>query len=358
MNLIGEHTDYSGGFVLPIAIHRGIRGAVRARDDGLVTVISDGFGTDSFPLDVQEISTGDWRAYPRSVMHELRAVAGARLRGFDLALVSDLPARAGLASSAALEAAVARAAVGVAGFSIDPIALAGVCQRAEHSGPGVQCGIMDQAVVLASMEGFAMLLDCRTYEALSISFPTDHWSIVAIDTLKDRTLAASAYNERRQSVEEATAHIARIFPEIRDLSDVSPAVLDGSALPEHLHRRARHVVTENLRTLQLVIALSESDATATRQAMAGSHASLRDDYEVSCPELDALVAHADATGICDGSRLTGAGFGGCTVNLVPHEEVDAFVAQVQQRFLARFGAVPTAHHLHPGAPATFSERES
>ncbi|MBM4437270.1 MAG: galactokinase [Actinobacteria bacterium] len=351
VNLIGEHTDYAGGFVIPITISRAVRGVVRARADGRVRIVSEGYGSDAFVVGDSELHTGGWTAYPRAVVHVLAPRLQGLLTGFDLALTSDLPADAGLSSSAAVEAAVAHAALAAAATDLEARELAELCRTAEQLGSGVACGIMDQSVILRSVAGAAMLLDCRSGHATAVPFPSDVWSIVAIDTRKRRTLASSAYNDRRQATEDATTELRARYPAVVDLSDVTPAMLAETPLPSPLDRRARHVVGENERVMRMVVALLEADLEGVARLMAASHASLRDDYEVSCPELDALVAYAAGTGVGAGSRLTGAGFGGCTVNLVPRPAVTGFVTEIQQRYLARFGLVPPAYELTPGAPA-------
>ena len=358
VNLIGEHTDYTGGFVLPVAIDREIVGVVRPRFDGRVAVSSRGFGTDEFEIARAEPVTGDWRAYARAVIAELLPHLGDRFGGMDLALATNLPTGAGLASSAALEGVVAQAVLAVTGVSINLQELARLCQRAEHRGPGVACGIMDQLVALASVEGSALMLDCRTLATVAVPFPADRWRIVAIDSGRDRSLASSAYNDRRQACEAALEAIRDRFPEVVDLSEVSEQMLAEVALPAPPDRRSRHVVTENGRVLQFVVGLVEADAKVVGETMAASHASLRDGYQVSSAELDALVTFATESELAIGSRLTGAGFGGCTVNIVPTGQVEPFVAEVQRRFRARFGRVPEAHALSPAAAAEHGRLEA
>jgi galactokinase len=304
VNLIGEHTDYNDGFVLPAAIDRFTTVESQPRADRVVHVEATDLGeTDAFELDAIEPTT-TWRDYVRGVVQLLELEHGA-----DLKIESTVPRGAGLSSSAALEVAVGRAL-----SSMAPTELALLAQRAENEFVGVQCGIMDQFTVALARAEHALLLDCRDLSYRHIPIPAGV-AIVVCDSHVERRLAASGYNERRAACEEA----ARLLGVVA-LRDAAPEQLD--ALPDELRKRARHVVTENARTLAAADALAAADLDTVGALMLESHVSLRDDYEVVPPELDELAAVVRRVEGCYGSRLTGGGFGGCTVALVAAAAVD------------------------------------
>ena len=299
VNLIGEHTDYNEGHVLPVAIDRHTVVEAEPRTDRVVTVdATDIRQTDEFELDAIE-STRTWRDYVRGVVELVAPETGA-----DLRISSDVPRGAGLSSSAALEVAVGRALAP----RLPGEQLALLAQHAENEFVGVQCGIMDQFTVALARAGHALLLDCRHLSYRHIPIP-DGVAIVVCNSHVERRLATSGYNQRRAACEEAARQLG--LPALRD------ATLDEvQTLPEPLRRRARHVVTENARTLVAADALAAGDLEAFGELMLESHVSMRDDYEIVPPRLDALAAAARAVDGCYGSRLTGGGFGGCTVSLV------------------------------------------
>ncbi|SRR6266545_4254226 len=341
VNLIGEHTDYNDGFVMPVAIDRHTTVFVEPRPDRRVTVQSVAYG-DSAGFDLDAIGsgpTGHWSDYVRGVAAILER-EGHRLVGADLAVGSDVPIGAGLSSSAALEVAAASALLGAAGIEIDSTALALACQRAEHEFAGTRCGIMDQFVACHARPGHALLLDTRTLEPRWLRL-SDGVAIVVCNTMVKHALASSAYNERRADCEDGVRAIARRVPSVRALRDVTPAILESNrdALDRRVYHRCRHVVTENLRVLRAAEALDSGDLEAFGSLMGASHRSLRDDYEVSCPELDAMVDIA-AHGHVYGARMTGGGFGGCTVNLMAAEAVDDFRARVASQYMRRTGHNP------------------
>jgi galactokinase len=305
VNLIGEHTDYNDGFVLPVAIDRRTTVAVSARDDDLVKVDATDLGEqDSFSLD--EIArTGTWRDYVRGVVELVAPEHGA-----DLRIESEVPRGAGLSSSAALEVAVGRALSDLPGPE-----LALLAQRAENEFVGVPCGIMDQFCVANARAGHALLLDCRDLSYRHVPIPPGV-AIVVCDSKLERKLGESGYSERRAACEEA----ARLLG-VRALRDAT--LDDVDRLPETLRARARHVVSENERTLAAATELEAGNLDAVGALMDDSHRSMRDDYEIVPPQLDALAAAARAVDGCYGSRLTGGGFGGCTVSLVEDAAVGA-----------------------------------
>ncbi|MEJ2290540.1 MAG: galactokinase [Deinococcales bacterium] len=323
VNLIGEHTDYNDGFVLPMAIDREIRIALRPRTDDTVRVFAADVGREaSFTLSA--LGRGDgWQEYVKGVAWALRS-EGYEVTGWDGVMAGDVPRGAGLSSSAALELAAARAFQASSGFLWDATRMARLCQRAENRWVGVNSGIMDQLISALGREGHALLLDCRTLEGEAVPLPDGH-VVVVLDTGTRRGLVGSAYNERRAQCEAAARHFG-----VPALRDVSQEVFEAGAggLPELPRRRARHVVGENARTLAAAEAMRRGDAAALGRLMNASHASLKEDFEVSSEALDAIVACAHARPECRGARMTGAGFGGCAVALVEEGAVNAFVAAV------------------------------
>jgi galactokinase len=333
VNLIGEHTDYNDGFVLPAAIDLELRIAFRPRADGAVVLHSQeldstiavhpGGAPGDSSIEAQH-DAASWAPYVRGV-HELLGLP----IGIEGEIASEVPLGSGLSSSAALELGVARALAAANEREWQPVEMAGLCQRAEIEYAGNRCGIMDQLAVAAGLGGHALLIDCRTLAIEPAPLPPD-LAIVMCDTAKPRQLVASAYNDRRAACEEASRRLG-----VPSLRDVLPAML--SRLPEPLASRARHVVAENQRVLDFAAALRAGDRAALGRLMAESHASLRDLYEVSCPELDLLVELAERAPGCVGSRLTGAGFGGCTVSLVVREAAPAFAERVIAEYRRRSG---------------------
>ena len=356
VNLIGEHTDYNGGFVMPMALGMAVRLALVPHDEPLVRLWSEQFQEEaSFPLGTAASGPlPHWAEYPRRVAEVLRE-AGLRLRGFKAVVWGDVPVASGLSSSAAYEVASALAFLVAArpdlpagpaqvaaeahGLTTERLAL--LCQQAEHR-VGVRCGIMDQFISLHGRAGHAVLLDCRDLSHEAVPLPTDRAAVVIIASAVQRKLTAGAYNERRTQCEEAAARLRKFDPAIRDLRDVSPALFEAhqAELPERVRRRARHVVGEIARTLESAEALKQGDVARFGELMNQSHDSLRDDYEVSGPELDLLVEIARATPGVLGSRLTGAGFGGCTVTLAQPEAVEPLRRAVLERYERQTGLKP------------------
>ena len=341
VNLIGEHTDYNDGFVMPVAIDRHTSVSLEPRTDRRLIARSDAYD-DAADIDLDAIgggATGHWSDYVRGVAAVLER-DGHRLGGADLQICSDVPIGAGLSSSAALEVAVGGALLDAAGIDLDRTALALACQRAEHEFAGTRCGIMDQFVVCHARPDHALLLDTRTLEMRWLPLP-DEVAIVVCNTMTTHTLAGSAYNDRRADCEAGVCAIAARVPGVRALRDVTPAILETNrdALPDRIYRRCRHVVTENARVLDAAHALEQGDLDAFGSLMGASHRSLRDDYDVSCPELDTMVESALGAGVY-GARMTGGGFGGCTVNLVSAGAVDEVRARVTERYLQRTGKTP------------------
>ncbi|HDN79603.1 MAG TPA: galactokinase [Chloroflexi bacterium] len=347
VNLIGEHTDYNNGFVLPVAVNRYIWVAASRNSERKVTLYAINFREEvTFPLDdIQFDGEKPWSNYQRGVAYVLQQ-EGFRLPGIKAVIGGDVPIGAGLSSSAAVEVAMALAFQLLGGFEIERPRLALLCQRAENEFVGMRCGIMDQFTSLLARENCALFLDCATLEYRYVPLPEDV-SIVVADTGIKRELAASEYNLRRQQCEDAVQLLHKRWPSVNSLRDVDPASMPGweELLPEPLRRRARHVVNENNRVLQAVKALERGDAEEFGRLMNQSHISLRDDYEVSCPELDLLVETAWQTEGVYGSRLTGAGFGGCTITLVARNYVTLLERKLKDAYQACFGVLPRIYDL-------------
>ena len=347
VNLIGEHVDYNDGLVLPCAIDRSAMVAwSRTTQRSLCEVRSLDYEDDclleptAFNVLGKETLYRDWAGYPQAVLFTLHD-EGHRTRGLQLAISGDVPQGAGLSSSAALEVAVAGAFRDAFDIQIDDVALAQLCQRAENEYVGVQCGIMDQFASTLSVRDHALLIDCRSlaHDAVPLGLAAAGLSIVIANSAVGRELITSAYNDRRRECEEALVDLRTrlIRPDLTSLRDVKAADLERLAIDSVPMRRARHVVTEIARVAAAAEALRRDDFDALGRLMLESHISLRDDYEVSSKELDLLVGLATAQDYVLGARLTGAGFGGCTVNLVRTDAVDAFARDVIAPYRERTG---------------------
>jgi galactokinase len=340
VNLIGEHTDYNDGLVMPVALDRFTRVLLTRRTDRRLVVHSQTVGkTAEASLDALA-PRQDWSDYVFGIAALLQQ-AGIAVRGAELVISSNVPVGAGLSSSAALEVATAKALLATTDASLDSVALAQLCRRAENEFVGARVGIMDPYVALHGRPRHALLLDCRSLTHQLVPIPAGITLVVA-NTMVKHALAGSEYNKRRADCEAATRALASRLPHVRALRDVSSAQLEQHAtvLTGVEHKRARHVVSENERVAATAAALTRGDIAALALLFSASHRSLRDDYEVSCAELDALVdAAADAPGV-RAARMTGGGFGGCTVNVVDENCVDAFKAAVAASYQQRVGRAP------------------
>jgi galactokinase len=339
VNLIGEHTDYNEGFVLPIAIDRYISLAFNPRNDYFVNLYSmDYHNLSSFCLEDLFNSSAakkEWDEYVKGVAWALQEKHGT-LRGFDGVLCGNIPKGAGLSSSAALELTIAKALSFTSKLPETAVEMARICQYAENKWVGVNCGIMDQMAVASGKSNHAIFIDCRSLETKLIPMPKNA-SIVIMDTMKRRGLVDSEYNKRRQQCEEAADIMA--VASLRDI-DFTAWENNRDKLSGDLLKRARHVVTENQRVLHAIEAMNNSDAVLLGELMNASHESLRSDFEVSCAELDLIVQFArQATG-CFGARMTGAGFGGCAIALVKEKYADDFTAQVAEQYQVATGLKP------------------
>lgn len=341
VNLIGEHTDYNDGFVLPCAIDYATVIAASPRTDTLVRVVAadEGLGIDRFDLaaPIARLDEPRWTLYVRGMVQALRE-DGHALRGADLAVAGDIPQGAGLSSSASLEVAVGQAFKSLYGLdAIDPTRLAVLAQRAENDFVGVRCGIMDQLASARGRRGHALLIDCRSLETTAVPWPSD-WAIMIIHSRVRRGLVDSEYNIRRRQCEEAARHFG--VPALRDV-ELLRLERDAAGLDPVVLRRARHIVTENQRTLEAAQALRAADLPRLGELMAASHASMRDDFEITTPAVDALAALAHgAIGGEGGARMTGGGFGGCVVAVMPAQRVDEVRAAVLAGYRAPTGEVP------------------
>jgi galactokinase len=339
VNLIGEHTDYNDGFVLPAAIDRYIEFAGRRRADRLVRVYATDFHDQTeFSLDRNEKDTAHpWSNYLRGVSKFLEA-DGHRLTGADIVFGGDVPREAGLSSSAAVEVAAAVFWQKLLKLDLDPVYVIKLARRAENEFVGVPCGIMDQFISALGRRDHALFLDCRdlTYRHVPLR---DSVKIVVCNSGVKRALAQSEYEVRLKQCRQAVAEVAKRGRAVRSLREVELEDLEAAwpALDELLLRLARHVVTENHRTCEAVKVLSEGDLVRFGELMNASHESLRDDYQVSSKELDTLVELACQQPGVLGARMTGAGFGGCTVNLVVAEAAAAFAENVYQGYLKALG---------------------
>ena len=340
VNLIGEHTDYNDGFVFPMAIDRAAWIALRPRDDGRVVATSLDFDeTREFDLaTLGKKDTDGWIEYLKGTAWALRD-AGHSLRGFDAMVAGDVPLGAGLSSSASIEMATARAFAVVSGLEWKPAPMALLGQKAENKWVGVNCGIMDQLISAAGVEDKALLIDCRSLETQAVPLPKGT-VVVVLDTATRRGLVDSAYNERRAQCEAA----AKLFG-VKALRDVSSAQLAARAqeLDPTTLKRARHVVTEDERTLAAAEAMRADDAAGLGRLMNESHESLRQDFEVTNDGLDTMVDEARKAPGCFGARMTGAGFGGCAVALVARDQSKAFVGQVESGYRKATGLDPKAY---------------
>ena len=336
VNLIGEHTDYNDGFVMPIAIDRDTVTVCRKREDDRLRVYSTNVN-ETVDVDLADNDVPPWSRYVLGVAKVLRR-DGAELCGIDAVIESDIPVGAGLSSSAALEISSGYALLRASRQPIEKLVLALAAQQAEHEFVGTQCGIMDQYVSAMGVHDAAMLIDCRTLDSTTIPLDTTETAIVICDTGVKHDLASSAYNERRRECEEAVRLLQDVLPGISALRDVTFAQFEQHEriLPHPIRRRARHVITENERTLAAADAMRRTDLREMGRLMYASHESLRENYEVTIPELDALVEETRKIPGVYGSRMTGGGFGGCTVSILRREILVEFQTRMTESYRAAF----------------------
>lgn len=349
VNLIGEHTDYNDGFIMPAALEYETRAAVAPRTDRILRVHSAKTGeTREFDLDDPAPQPKhDWTDYVFGVAVALTG-AGKRLKGADILVASSVPVGSGLSSSAALEVSIGYGLLTVAGLSIDKVELAKLCQKAENEFVGMRCGIMDQFISCNGQHDHALMIDCRSLEKRPV--PIDPRArIVVANSMVHHELASGEYNKRRASCEEAVRLLVPVLGAIKALRDVTPAELEANKglLSDVTYRRARHIVTENERVIEAADALAAGDLVRCGALMNQSHTSMRDDYEISCEEVDLLVDIAQKQPGVFGSRMTGGGFGGCTVSLVEAGASEAFMENVRVAYEKATGLKSTIFACSP-----------
>jgi galactokinase len=353
VNLIGDHTDYNDGFVLPMTLEQAVYVALRPRSDGQVRLYSVQFEEEvTDEIDALPVSGSDWNHYVEGVAELLRKQNGVAT-GFDGVVYGSVPVGAGLSSSAALEVASLLALQSAFDVSFSPVEGARLCQQVEHKVIGVQCGIMDQFASRIGSAEHALFLDCRSLAYKSVPLDLEAHRIVVVDSTVQRALASSKYNERRAECEQGVAHFQQIDDSIQALRDVSLEMLEARAdgLDETVRRRCRHVVTENARVEAAAEALREKDYERLGTLMNDSHASLRDLYEVSSEELNVLVETAQSTNGVLGARMTGAGFGGCTVNLVHEDAVSVLRQRLTETYKCKCDRTPTIYVIEQNTEA-------
>jgi len=346
VNLIGEHTDYNGGFVFPGAIDKGIYSCIRLNGTKTVRAYSiDKEEYCEFGLNEEDLPEQHWAKYLFGVCREIEK-RGYTIGGFDTVFAGNVPIGAGMSSSAAVESTYAYALNELFNLGIDKFELARIGQMTEHHYVGVKCGIMDQFASLFGKAGNLMRLNCATMEFEYFPFDPKGYKVVLLDTLVKHSLASSAYNKRRESCENACAHIAAKYPEVKYLSDATQDMLDEVRpdISGEDYLRASYVIGEKQRVLDVCDALGKGDYETVGKCMYGTHFGMSKLYEVSCEELDYLNDLAKECGVT-GSRVMGGGFGGCTINLVKEELYDNFIKTAKEKFNAKFGHEPKVYDV-------------
>ncbi|MEJ6950978.1 galactokinase [Natronospora cellulosivora (SeqCode)] len=351
VNLIGEHTDYNDGFVLPMAIEKDIRMAIQLREDQVVRAYSLDYEKEVLfsLLDLEFEEENMWINYIKGVIDELQK-EDFELSGFNLIFTGNVPQGSGLSSSAALEVVTAYALAKLHDINIKAVEMALLSQRAENNFVGVNCGIMDQYISRLGKEDHALMIDCRSNEYELIPFKSDDYKILISNSKVSRGLVDSEYNQRREECEAAVSFFQdKLDHNIKALRDISIEEYDkyASDLPELVAKRAKHVISENNRVLTASAALKNNDFDTFGKLMTESHRSLEEDYQVSCKELDLLVDLALKQKGVLGSRMTGAGFGGCTVTLIEEKYLDQFIANVSNEYQEETGISPDIYISSP-----------
>lgn len=339
INIIGEHTDYNGGLVMPAAIDKAVYVAVARRTDKQIHLYSENYGA-HFLADITSIRPSEmaWANYILGVANEFVQL-GHQIDGFNLYIVGDVPLGAGLSSSAAVECATAFALQTLHGISLSKMDLALISQRAEHNFAGVNCGIMDQFASVFGRSGHAMLLDCRSMEYVYVPLSLEGYKLVLLNTNVKHSLSDSAYNRRREECELGLSWVREFHSEVEYLCNVDQEMLLAYVKPkdEAVYRRCRYVVAEIGRVKAAALALSKGELSMLGQLMFDTHRGLSEDYEVSCRELDFLVDQVKGLDAVLGARMMGGGFGGCTLNIVRNGEVEALVERLSDTYLKEFG---------------------
>lgn len=346
VNLIGEHTDYNGGYVFPGAIDKGIYAAINPNGTDKIRAYSiDYHAISEFGMREEDAPKEPWARYIFGVIREMQK-RGHKPKGFDTVFAGDVPLGAGMSSSAALESTFAFALNDIYNLGIDKFELARIGQSTEHNYCGVKCGIMDQFASIFGKKGHLMRLNCATMEFEYFPFDPKGFKVVLLDTVVKHELASSAYNKRRESCENACAHIAAKYPEVKYLSDATIQMLDEveNDISQEDYMRAKYVIGEKQRVLDVCEALEKSDYVTVGDRMYGTHHGMSKEYEVSCDELDFLNEIAKECGVT-GSRVMGGGFGGCTINLVKEELYDKFITTAKEKFNKKFGHEPKVYDV-------------
>ena len=346
VNLIGEHTDYNGGFVFPGAIDKGIYAVINPNGTDKVRAYSLDYSQQTeFGMNEEDAPQESWARYIFGVCREMKK-RGFEPKGFDTVFVGDVPLGAGMSSSAALESTFANALNEIFNLNIDRFELARIGQSTEHNYCGVKCGIMDQFASVFGKKGHLMRLNCATMEFEYFPFNPEGYKVVLLDTVVKHELASSAYNKRRESCENACAHIKANHPEVNFLSDATMAMLDEvkTEISEEDYMRAVYVIGEKQRVLDVCAALEKGDYETVGDRMFGTHYGMSKEYEVSCEELDFLNDIAKQCGVT-GSRVMGGGFGGCTINLVKEDLYDNFITTAKKEYLAKYNREPKVYDV-------------
>lgn len=352
INLIGEHTDYNGGFVLPGAIDKGMLAEIKTNGTDKIRAFAIDLNEYAeFGMKEEDAPTQSWARYIFGVVREITK-RGGKVEGFDTVFSGDVPLGAGLSSSAALESTYAFALNDIFNLGIDKFEMARIGQATEHNYCGVKCGIMDQFASIFGKEGHLIRLDCRSLEYDYVPFNPIGYKVVLIDSVVKHELASSAYNKRRESCETAVAAIQKRHPEVELLRDANMDMLAEvkSEISEEDYMRAEYVIEEIQRLLDACDALKKGDYKTVGEKMYGTHHGMSKLYEVSCEELDFLNDLALECGVT-GSRVMGGGFGGCTINLVPEDKYDLFIERANREFTQKFGKSPKVYPVRIGEGA-------
>lgn len=348
INIIGEHTDYNDGFVLPAAIDKKTVAHLHRNGQPTRCRITAGNLDETLDIDLDQVKplAGGWQNYVLGVVHELQKL-GAQILGFEGSFQGDVPIGGGMSSSASLECALAFGLNELFDLRLSKTQLIKAAQMAEHNFVGIKCGIMDQFASMMGQKDQVILLDCRSLEYRYFPLELGDYQLLLLHTNVSHSLASSEYNRRRSECEEGVAMIRKKHPEVQHLRDVSLPMLTGfqGNMPETLYTRCRHVVSENQRVLDATQALTTGDIPKLGRLLYQSHHSLQHDYAVSCPELDFLVDQTTGLDFVAGSRMMGGGFGGCTINIIEKKHGDQFVEKVAENYRARFGVDLTPYSV-------------
>ena len=350
INIIGEHTDYNNGFVLPTAIDKKIQFKFRKNNTpNTCTVYSANFDTQfTFDLTTVKPSEQQWENYILGVIHEIQLITD-KLEGFDCVLDSNIPVGSGISSSAALECGLAFGLNELFNLGLSKISIVEIGQRAEHNYVGTKCGIMDQFASVMSKAGHVILLDCQSLEYSYVPVEIEPYKILLLNTNVSHNLASGEYNVRRSQCEEGVSVIQKKYPEVKSLRDVSPEMLAEfkAELPAVIYNRCSYVVDEKVRVLNTVEALKNNQLDVMGKNMYETHSGLQHLYEVSCPELDFLVDFSKKYDEVIGARVMGGGFGGCTINIVHKDFVEQFTNQASKSYFDKFNIKLTAFEANP-----------